>query len=65
MPNAKQNVGRAQLRRARENPPAAPDFRKLDNKAVLQLSRAGAKNLIEGTIQANKLKKRQTTDEVN
>jgi hypothetical protein len=65
MPNAKQSVGRAQLRRARENPPTAPAFRKLDNKAVLQLSRAGAKNLVEGTRQANKLKARQTTDEMN
>lgn len=47
------DIGRAQIQRANENPPAAPNFSRLSNQDVLKLSKAGARNLIEGTIRRN------------
>jgi hypothetical protein len=48
------NIGRAQAQRVRDNPAEAPFFRRLSNADRLKLSRAAARNLIEGTIEKNK-----------
>lgn len=51
-------IGRSQARRVRENPPEAPLGRRLSNEDRLKLSKAAAKNLLEGTMEKNKVKRR-------
>lgn len=47
-------IGRSQARRVRENPPEAPFGTRLSNKDRLKLSKAAAKNLVEGTMEKNR-----------
>lgn len=47
-------IGRSQARRVRENPPEAPFGMRLSNKDRLKLSKAAAKNLVEGTMEKNR-----------
>lgn len=52
----KVRVGKSQLQRVRDNPPEAPFGRRLSNKDRLKLSKAGTKNLLEGTMEVNRAK---------
>jgi hypothetical protein len=49
-------IGRAQARRVRERPAEAPLGRRLSNKDTLKLSKAAARNLLEGTMAINRKK---------
>lgn len=55
--DAQIRIGRAQAKRVRERPPEAPLGKKLSNKDTLKLSKAAAKNLVQGTIAKNKAKR--------
>jgi hypothetical protein len=52
----KVRIGKAQLQRVRDNPPEAPFGRRLSAKDRLKLSKAGTKNLLEGTMEVNRAK---------
>lgn len=54
---AKINVGKEQIRMAREGSAGAIP-QKLSNKDRLKLSKAGTKKLLEGTMEKNKVKRR-------
>ena len=51
-------IGRMQAQRVRDNPPEAPLGMRLSNKDRLKLSKAAAKNLLEGTMEKNRAKRR-------
>lgn len=52
-------IGKSQAKRVRERPPEAPFGKKLSNKDTLKLSKAAAKNLVQGTIKKNKAAKKK------
>ena len=57
MANSKQRIGRSQI--AISNLPKALRPFASGNKDALNLSKAGIKNLLQGTIEANRKKKRK------
>lgn len=60
---AKVDIGRGQIDVAKSDSRMA--IGKLSNQERLELSREGAKNKVEGTIELNRLKAAQSTDAKN
>jgi len=62
--DAQASIGKGQIRRSRERPVSAPLFTNPSNEESLALSRAGAKNLIQGTRKKNKITRKSTNAKV-